>query len=264
MSGLRFLVLIVIIITCIFNILTHQNNDDEGYNSTEMPPLIKPLNIAHAIPIILFASSYQIHIPTISESIGDKESNLKKINFMAISTCFIFYTILGLVGAVAFDKAPSIASLGYRNYTAGTSLSERQAWTYLVEYLIIISPALDVMTAYPIKALTIADSIITWLYGGELDKIKKTKIYGIRFLISSSPLLVSFLVFNLGEILDWVGLLEFLIIRIPIPLIHLAMKNLVPGKSSYEIYGSVLFNWSITLVNTFCFLFVIGFNLSQY
>ena len=263
MSGLRFLVLIIIIITCLFNIFTHQNNNDEEYNSAELPPLIRPENIGHAIPIILFASSYQIHIPTISETIGDKEKNLRRINFMAISTCFVFYSLLGLVGAVAFGKAPSIASLGYRNYTAGTSLSERQAWTYLVEYLIIISPALDVMTAYPIKALTIADSIITWIYGGELEKLENRKIYGIRFLISSSPLLVSFLVYNLGEILDWVGLLGFLIVQIPIPLIHLAMKNLVPGKSSFEIYGSVLFNWSLTLINTVSFIIVIAFNLSK-
>ena len=264
MSGLRFVVLFLILITCIINIAAHKENDDDGYNSADMPPVIRPMNIGHAIPIILFASAYQVHIPTISDSIGNKERNLKTINLMAVMTCFIFYTLLGMLASIAIEGVPSMASLGYRNYTAGTSQSDRQGWTYLIEYLIIISPALDVMTAYPIKALTISDSLITWRYGGELSKIDKKIIYSVRFVISSFPLLISFLVYNLGTILDWVGLLGFLIIHIPIPLFHIAMKHLVPGKSVYDIYGSVWLNWSFSFINTILFFTVIGFNLSEY
>jgi hypothetical protein len=264
MSGLRFVVLFLIIITCIVDISGHKENDGDGYNSAEVPPLIHPLNIGHAIPIILFASAYQVHIPTISDSISNKEKNLKTINLMAVLTCFVFYTLLGILAAIAIEDVPSMASLAYRNYTAGSSQDNRAGWTYLVEYLIIISPALDVLTAYPIKALTISDSIITWRFGGDMSKVEKKKIVGIRFFIAFFPLVISFLVFNLGTILDWVGLLGFLIIHIPIPLFHIAMKHLVPGKSVYEIYGSVWLNWMFSAINTLLFFTVIGFNLSGY
>lgn len=264
MSILRFISLMLILITCIVNISGHRKNDGAGHNSADLPPLMNPLNIGHAIPIILFASSYQVHIPTISESINNKAKNLRSITILTVITCFVFYTLLGILASTAIEDVPSMASLGYRNYTGGYSRSSRPAWTYIIEYLIIISPALDVLTCFPIKALTIADSIVTWKYGGDLGRVNKWVLFWVRFGITLLPLVVSFIVFNLGTILDWVGLLGFVIVQIPIPLLHLAFKHLVPGKSDYEVKGGVWLNWGLIIVNVVLFFVVIGFNLSEY
>jgi hypothetical protein len=261
MSVLRFVVMFSIIVTCVVDIALHRNNQDSDYNDATMPPLVVPENIGHAIPIILFASTYQVQIPTISETINNKQRNLPILNTMAVFTCFVLYTTLGLITSVAINHVPSMTSLSYRNYTAGYSRSGRPFWTYFFEYLIIISPALDVFSAFPLQALTISEAILTWKYGGNKEEIDKRILYFVRFGIASLPIVISFIVYNLGAILDWVGLIGFLVVQIMIPLAHIGLRHLVVGESPYDIKISIWVQWPMIIINACLFFIVIVLNL---
>lgn len=238
MSVLRFVVMFAIIFTCAACIATNTNLENDDYNDAKFPEAIDGRSIGHAIPILLFASCYHTQVPCISQSVKSKEKYLKKIHFFTVLTCFSFYTCLGLITSTAIKDVPSMVSMSYRSYSAGHSEDDRPIWTYMIEYIIVISPALDVMSTFPVVALTISGSILTWKYGGNFDLVDKKIIFGTRFIIGFIPLFISFFVYNLGSILDWVGLISFLVVHIPIPLLHTALRHMVAGKSSYDVWGS--------------------------
>ena len=261
MSVLRFVVMFAIIITCLIDITMHRYNENDHYNDAKWPPLIVGKNIGHAIPIILFASTYQISIASISSPINNKTRNLPIINTLTIITCFIFYTCIGIVASLAIDNVPSLASLSYRNYTAGYSKENRPFWTYIFEYIIIITPALDVFSSYPLQAITIANAIISWKYKGYPEEAPKIFLIFIRFSTAFIPLFVTFFVYDLGSILDWVGLSGFIIVQITIPLLHIALRHMIAGKSPYDINIHPIISLFFVLINSILFFLVIIFNL---
>ena len=264
MSGLRFTVMVVIIVTSLADIGTERNNQDGEHNDLVWPPLVSPRHIGHAIPILLFASTFQVQMPTISHAINNKSRNLPRVNLMAIVTCFIFYTALGIFVALAVDSVPSMASLAYRNYTGGHSRANRPAWTYIIEYLIVLTPALDVVSSFPLQALGISDAFITWRFGGDMNEIPwKSKLL-LRFTVAFLPLLIAFFEFNLGTILDWVGLIGFFINQLSIPLFHMALRHMVAGESPYDINVHPAVSWITIFFNLALVFVVVGMNISEY
>ena len=264
MSILRFSVMLLIILISIVDLTSEKNNQDSGHNSLTWPPLVNPLNIGHAIPIIFFASNFQLQMPTLIESINNKAYNLPRISILALMTCFVLYTSMGLLVSVTVDSVPSMASLAYRHYTAGYSASDRPFWTYIAEYLIVLTPAIDVISAYPIQALSMADALTTWKFGGEIAEIPNRVKYFIRFIIAFLPFFIAFFEFNLGTILDWNGLTGFFLTQLTIPLIHIAMRHMVAGESPYDINVHPIVSWITIGANLMLFFLVIGMNLAEY
>lgn len=255
-SFLRFLVIFLVILIPIFSMIF-----DDSYNKNleiSAPPLINLQYVPSSITILLFASSFQIHVPTITQVICEKEKHLKTINFLAVLTCFILYSLVGLSVSFYSDQVPKMASLLFRNFSAGYPLESRPLWAALCEYLIIICPAIDVVTCYPIKSLTISDAIITWQYGTKVHEVKRSVVILNRFLVSISPLIVCYIFYDLADILYWIGLLVFVIMQIAFPLMHLAMKIMVPGRSKFDIIGTPLLNWIIIFTNFLLMIIVIS------
>ena len=263
MMVLRFIVMFLIIITSIVDIASESSNQDSSHNSASWPPLITPMNVGHAIPIIFFASNFQLQMPTLTQAINNKSHNLPRINLLASITCFVLYTSLGLLVSVSVKNVPSMASLAYRNYTAGHSLEDRPAWTYAIEYFIVLTPAIDVISAYPTQSLPIADALISWKHGGRVEEVKKRERYLMRFVMALMPFFLAFFEYNLGTILDWVGLVGFLITQIPIPLFHIALRHMVPGDSPYDINIHPIVSWITIVVNLMLFFLVIGMNFAE-
>mmetsp|Transcript_27345 Transcript_27345/g.26985 ORF Transcript_27345/g.26985 Transcript_27345/m.26985 type:complete len:287 (+) Transcript_27345:245-1105(+) len=236
MTFMRFLVMSLVIITSIYDIATNNSNESDNRNNIEMPPLISFEHLGSAIPIVLVAMAFQNSIPTIVQHVTDKETNLRKIANASTMTAFGFYTLLGMLVPVAIDDVPSMSTLSYRNYTAGHERHNRPWWTYIIEYIVVIFPALDVFSSFPIQAITLADNLCTRYYGN-IPKFHMPR-RGVRFfrlLVVIPPLIIAFLEYNLGFILEWTGLLGILLIPVAIPMMHLAARRLVDGESVHDI-----------------------------
>lgn len=70
------------------------------------------------------------------------------------------YALLGIIVPIAIDKVPSMSTLAFRDYSAGYKVSERPWWTLVIEYLIVLFPALDVFSAFPLTTISSNDNII--------------------------------------------------------------------------------------------------------
>lgn len=208
MSIMRFVVIFLVIGTCLADISTHRNNEDDGYNDLNTPTLFNPKNIGHSIPIIIFASGFHFQIPTLFESVGNKARNLPLICLFVSITVTVFYSVLGIIVPLAINGLESMASLAYKDYSAGYAQSNRPAWTYMVEYIIIICPAIDVLSGFPLNALTFADVVVSQTYKNR--KPPMSGVYLIRFIIAFIPSIIAFFIYDLSFIFDWSGLILFL------------------------------------------------------
>lgn len=239
MTFVRFIVMTLVIVTCVFDIAYHQHNESSDYNSIDTPSYFDFDYVGNAIPIILFASFYHNQIPTITEHVRERDKNLPKIISMTTVTCVVFYLALGLIVPFAIDDLPSMSTLSYRNYSAGHDESDKPWWTYIVEYIIIIFPAIDVFSAFPLQGIPLADNMLSLKYGAlPKNAIPRGGLLFFRSLVVVLPVLIAFFEFNLGQILDFVGMVGFLMVPVTIPILHLASRKLLEKESTYDVKPS--------------------------
>ena len=117
---------------------------------------------------------------------------------MAI-TCSVL--LLGAIVAVALEgtNAPSMSSLAWSGYNAG--ITPRPSWTYPIEYIIILFPAFNVITASPLVALVIAENL-----GKYINEPSRCTIALLRIGVWILPFVIAFLTHDLGLISSIAGI----------------------------------------------------------
>jgi hypothetical protein len=74
--------------------------------------------------------------------------------------------------------------------------STRPPWAYLFSYLVMIFPAVDVASAFPIGAICLADNIISALHSPKTP-IKQVELVLVRSLAVVLPVVFAFFVYDL-------------------------------------------------------------------
>jgi amino acid permease len=232
MTGMRIAVIVVIIVTCIAAILTDTRIDDDGGNNAGYSPPFNPAMIASSVLIPLFAYLYHAQLPNIAQFVTNKQANLGRMTAAVSVTCFTAYMLLGLITPAAIRKVPGLCTLAYHNYSAG--YSTRPWWTYIISMIVILCPALDVMSSFPIIAISVAENILSLTHVSlSVDKINKTTVVLVKLSVVTIPSILSFLDYNIATILSWTTYIAFLVICFAIPLMYIAGKILVPESSPY-------------------------------
>jgi amino acid permease len=235
MSFMRFFVITLVVLTAIIAAATHSYLDDDGYNELRMPPLIDFKLLGRALPAIVFANLFIVQLPSIAVQVKDKPRLLPKIGFSVIATVCVMFLAIGLTVPVVVDKVPSLSTLAFENYSAGYAQAERPAWTYIIEYFILLFPALDVMSSFPLCSVVLADNIANVLYDSDEESVKGPAKYVIKLASSLPPLFIAFFESDLGVIIDWTGLCGFFLCIMMVFVLHIAAKGQVPQKSSYSV-----------------------------
>ena len=109
--------------------------------------------------------------------------------------------LLGVVVAVALEgtNAPSMSNLAWSGYNAG--LDPRPWWTYIIEYIIILFPAFNVLTASPLVGLVIADNICKYI-----KEPSKCTIALLRIAVWIAPFIIALFSHDLGIISSIAGI----------------------------------------------------------
>lgn len=150
-----------------------------------------------AIPIILFALNYQLQIPNIAELIANKEKNMWRIVTIVTITSLIWYSALGLVVPYAITDVEAQCTLNFRSYSGGYENS-RPWWAQLISYVIMLFPALDVMSSFPLISIALADNWITMVYGEGVIPRRKHLI--TRVAVCIFPLIIAFFFYDIVKI----------------------------------------------------------------
>lgn len=98
----------------------------------------------------------------------DTKGSARMVTFFALGLSSIFYLALGLMGALAFDQVDELATLRWTVYTAcgngwedcGSNTAGR-VMGYILSYIVLFFPMINVLSAYPMIGVTVGDNIFT-------------------------------------------------------------------------------------------------------
>jgi amino acid permease len=230
MCIMRFVIMTIIIVCCFFLILRGKDIDSSD-KLTARPSLARPENSGITIPIIIFALLYQIQMPSVAELVNDKPRNLWRIVALVTVVSFFFYGALGLVVPFAINDLESEVSINFREYSAG--YKERTFWMHFVSFVVVLFPAFDVISSFPLSSISLADNWIAVLYGKQ--QVGKKVERAIKGVIAVVPVFIAFFVFDLGKILDVVGVIPLFTFNVVVPLGYIPVRTLCDVKSPYDL-----------------------------
>ena len=149
-------------------------------------------------------------IPGLSDPVANKKALGTIFRFTSVFTSFA-YSVIGIVMGSAFGKGIQESSnLNWKGF--GRSKNEEDgdsSWlAEMAAFYIILFPALDVLSAFPLNAITLGNNMFGAYYGDKVHEVEHTnrgaKIT-FRLLASVPPVIGALFVRELGEITDYVG-----------------------------------------------------------
>lgn len=161
-----------------------------------MPALANFKYFGNMASVILFAMLIQLQFPSVSEFLKSRVINLKRLVLMISITVFVLYLTIGLIVPLAIHDVKGECNISFREFSAGYSQEERPWWTYLVSFVIVLFPALDVFSCFPIMAITLSDNLITLGYGAG-EKVERKKVVIIKLIVITFPFILAFFVYDL-------------------------------------------------------------------
>jgi amino acid permease len=232
MACFRFLSILIIILTCLNAV--HTSLGIAGKNlHDDYPNAVNLVFLAPAILISQFSFIYQPQLPSIAQSVQDRKSTLNKVVVMCSVTVFIVYCALGLLVPAAVNDLPVLCTIAYRDYSAGYPAAERPVWAALVSHIVVLFPAIDVVTTYPIIAISLSHNIFTLKYGSA-KQVPYHFDKGVRLLCAALPGCFAFFYYDLSTILSMTSYLALALIPMMIPLMFNASRSLVEAASHYQ------------------------------
>ena len=162
----RVYVILTMVFTCFYGILSDTqldsperiDADPEGFNF---------IGFRLVFFTTVFASLYENMIPTSTSFVKNKARDMPKLINAAVATFNTLYILIALSVVFTVKEPQHLATLNWRNYSSGHDASTRPMWTYLVSYSIILLPALELLSSFPIVAFNFSDNLLSIVYGSE-------------------------------------------------------------------------------------------------
>jgi len=207
--------------------------------------------VAKTLPVLIFANIFHHSIPGLTHP-ADK----RIIGRVFLSTnvfTVTAYLILGISLGTAFGKGIEQSSnLTWSSFHANTGQLDDEGnivgaawWTQAVSMYIMLFPAIDVVSAYPLNAITLGNNLFGAVYGKRIHEVENNRWLrtSFRLLASIPPIICGILVRELGVITDYTGTTGFLIgLSFP-AILYIASRKIAQRRhfaldTFYTSYGS--------------------------
>ena len=230
LSACRMLLLVVMLLS-IF--VAHVDGSTTAFGDTgesREPGVVWRMSKVYILlPIAAYANIFHHSIPSLSHPVVDKGS-LGKIFTTALIVSWAAYAGIGTAISIFFGEHTKVASnLNWRSYVgSGIPGDEAPLYARLISCFVVLFPAMDVASAYPLNAITLGNNLLCAVYGSQLaPAMERSRMHrmGFRLLAAVPPLLLALVESNLGEITDFTGLTGFAVAFIFPALLSLYSEN---------------------------------------
>ena len=210
--------------------------------------------VAKTLPILIFANIFHHSIPGLTHPAADKRK-MGGVFFATNIFTTIAYLILGLSLASAFGNGIEQSSnLNWSHFHAKTGQVDIKGnivgaawWTKVVSMYIMLFPAIDVVSAFPLNAITFGNSLFGAAYGKRIHEVEHNRWLrkSFRLIASIPPIIFGILVRELGVITDYTGTTGFMIgLSFP-ALLYIASRKSARRRrfavdTFYTGYGSTI------------------------
>jgi hypothetical protein len=243
---------VIMVVFMVTTVLLAFGNDNEPFGEGTKNPdfasnMVKFEGLHLILPVAVYANAFHHSIPTLSEPVADK-TQLVSIFTTTLGCCFISYAIIGSVLAVYFGN--EISSSANTNWHAFGHFHQGMGpfCGRLVAIYIIVFPALDVASAFPLNAVTLGNSLVSALYGTAVPS--RTVVVSFRLIAAIPPIIGASIVSDLGKITDYTGISGMAICFIFPALLGLYSEKYffdrrIPSKT---VYSSVFTHRYVAIV----------------
>ena len=214
-------------------------------------------------PICIFAQIFHHSVPGIAYPLADK-TTVPKVFSSCLLTMFVLYSGLSIVLAIYFGTAiASQCTINWQRYTGSPlPLDPTAAATVqlgflanFTKYLIVLFPPADVLSAFPLKAITVGNNIMHSFLTPQQKTVRR-KYVPFRLFAAVTPI-VGALIFNdLTVLLKYTGTLGIVIAFLCPTYLQWTSRRAVKGRSGVMGGGLVErlvdSEWSVWAVAAFC------------
>ncbi|KAL0486636.1 11 TM domain-containing transmembrane protein [Acrasis kona] len=189
--------------------------------------LFQLLGFSLLMPTCIYSQILHHAVPGFTQPAKDKK-RLHIVYASTFLTTFIFYVVLGVVLAIYYGpNIMSTASLNFGTWRAGRSFSESvPTWTTILIYVIILFPALDVISAFPLNGIALGNNLHTGVFGENQKYMSKRWIQVLfRLLAAVPPLIGAIFVRDLSKLLSYAGLVGFIITFVIPPVLNVVSRR---------------------------------------
>jgi hypothetical protein len=182
------------------------------------------------LPIVAYAFIFHHSVPSLAHPVKDKQS-LVSIFTYALLISLAAYALVGVVVSLFFGSDLNTASnlnwetyVGVRNRDGSVPI-----YAQVLVFFVVLFPALDVASAYPLNAYTLGNNMMSAYYGHEmhLHEASRVKLSIFRACAAVPPLFGAMLVSDLDKITKYTGLTGFAVMFIfPALLAHYSSLRL--------------------------------------
>ena len=211
-------------------------------------------------PICIFAQVFHHSVPGIAYPLKDKTS-VPKVFSSCLFTMFVLYSGLSVVLALYFGTAiASQCTINWQNYTGqrlppGAAAASLGFLANFTKYLIVLFPPADVLSAFPLKAITVGNNVMHSFLTAEQKSVRR-KYIPFRLFAAVTPICGALLFNDLTVLLKYTGTLGIVIAFLCPTYLQWKSKREVKGRSG--VMGGGLLErlvdseWSVWLVAAFC------------
>lgn len=202
-------------------------------------PLLKWSGLPKVLSVVLYAPAFQTSIPCLMAPLDPKmRSKLPWILLLILVTMTACYIGVGMPVALYYgSETDSLCTLNFKDFRGGAALGATiPVWARVVTFLIILFPAVDMLSAYPLNGLVTANilcgSLASYLADTRTDEQtmlipesdntsdKRSKddtlpaaldwrvVIAVRLGVAVLPLVGGACVKSLDVILGWTGALS--------------------------------------------------------
>jgi amino acid permease len=220
----RVVMLLIIILSTTIARYTHGNEFGPAME-TNVPLDMFAMNfdkLHELLPIAAFAYVFHHSVPGLSEPIQDKNS-LGKMFGVTLFISFAAYLLLATAVAAYFgSETLSPCNLNWTHYTGVKNADGSTPWyAMVISAFVLLFPAIDVASAYPLNAFTLGNNLMSTYYGEDMKIHEKSrwKVSMFRLLAAVPPFLGAILISDLTAITGFTGIAGFGIVFIFPPLL---------------------------------------------
>jgi amino acid permease len=243
----------------------------KSYSITERAPYVATERLVHwpgfglAFTTSVFAQLVHHSIPGLSSPLRRK-SNLRLLFASALTTTFIFYSILGVLCALYFGPGTNqVVTLNWTTYSAPGFDRSNGAWpSKILSYIVVLFPVADILSAMPLMAVTLGNNFFfglpdEWTEHGTRAWVKIV----CRLCAVVPPIILGLALHSLSTIISYTGTAGFFLAFIfPAALqlrsVALTKRAFTNWRTPFSWHFShVAYAWVVLVAASLGFVFMI-------
>eukprot|EP00752_Nemacystus_decipiens_P009075 g8103.t1 len=239
LTMLRFLALVVMVGSILASLYT--GGEPFGPGTEDLvgtTDVVRWRGIFTAVPAGIFALSLAATTSTIVSGLDQKHS-VGNVVWTAMISAAITYTGISLATAYYFGKAvDGSCNVNWTNYSPqadGPAASLLATAGRLLAYFVVLFPAMDVTSVYPLNVMVVANNMMAAVYNDHVDNAENDSVIVTTFRIFCAvpPLLCALLWRDFAAIVGYAGCLTVMI-----AFVFPAYVNLLSKRMCEERFGA--------------------------